>query len=286
MTFFYAKNDEKFGPVSIAELKEAGINKDTLIWYEGLDTWQKAGNVLELADLFKSVPPPLPNMKTAPPPIPKIEKKKESNTSVPDTKRYNTKILGVALIAVACIIVLFIVFKVFNNSNNPLANTTKSDSHSEQTTQQNNNQQQDNERLAEQQRQERLRQQEEQRMIAIRNAFPENVKVEANYDYSDLGGIDNAFVIIYNNNDYAIDEVSISAFYIKRNGETYKTEYLTANNIPAKGKIIVMAPPSDRGIKLDVDISEIYVRDINLCFTFIWNPLSQEIEQEDPYKCQ
>jgi hypothetical protein len=52
------------GPFSIEELSSELIDKETPVWYEGLESWTLAGNVAELKYLFEKpsqvVPPPLP----------------------------------------------------------------------------------------------------------------------------------------------------------------------------------------------------------------------------------
>ena len=58
--FFIAKNDEKFGPYSISELLTVDIDKETLIWYNGLENWVKINEVDELSQIFNQVPPPIP----------------------------------------------------------------------------------------------------------------------------------------------------------------------------------------------------------------------------------
>lgn len=55
------------GPFNLQELQEKKITKDTPIWYEGLSDWITAGEIPELNDLLKIIPPPLTN-KTIPPP--------------------------------------------------------------------------------------------------------------------------------------------------------------------------------------------------------------------------
>ena len=57
--FFYVRNEEKIGPVTFDELKEANINEDTLIWFEGLAEWTRAGDLAELREIFELIPPPL-----------------------------------------------------------------------------------------------------------------------------------------------------------------------------------------------------------------------------------
>lgn len=42
MNYYFAKNEEKIGPLSLDELKKVYLKKDTLFWHEGLDDWFKA----------------------------------------------------------------------------------------------------------------------------------------------------------------------------------------------------------------------------------------------------
>lgn len=55
------------GPFNLQELQEKQITHATPIWYEGLSGWTTAGEVSELNNLLKIIPPPLPN-KIMPPP--------------------------------------------------------------------------------------------------------------------------------------------------------------------------------------------------------------------------
>ncbi len=60
--YYYTNGADKFGPMSLEELKTKGITAETLVWYEGLDQWVKASTVPELASLFgANVPPPVQN---------------------------------------------------------------------------------------------------------------------------------------------------------------------------------------------------------------------------------
>lgn len=57
-------NGQQAGPYDMNTLQQmiAGnqLNKETLVWKQGMDNWIKAGEVAELQALFGSVPPPLP----------------------------------------------------------------------------------------------------------------------------------------------------------------------------------------------------------------------------------
>ena len=67
--YYYTDGTEKFGPFTLEELKQYGLKRETLVWYEGLgDAWQPAGEVGELSELFRFAPPSLSNAPAGPPP--------------------------------------------------------------------------------------------------------------------------------------------------------------------------------------------------------------------------
>jgi hypothetical protein len=41
-------------------LQKGDLKRETLVWRQGMVSWSQAGQVQELANLFASVPPPLP----------------------------------------------------------------------------------------------------------------------------------------------------------------------------------------------------------------------------------
>jgi GYF domain 2 len=45
------------------------VTTATLVWREGLSEWKPAGELAELGDVFKKLPPPLPQ-RSGPPPLP------------------------------------------------------------------------------------------------------------------------------------------------------------------------------------------------------------------------
>ena len=59
-----AENGQTHGPYSKARLgrmaTEGGLTRDTFVWTAGQDGWKKAGEVMELAQLFTVLPPPPP----------------------------------------------------------------------------------------------------------------------------------------------------------------------------------------------------------------------------------
>ncbi len=75
--FSIAVNGQQTGPFTIDDLKAKNIQRDTLVWTEGLDNWTKAEHISLLKDILRATPPPLPNteakttsQQVLPPPTP------------------------------------------------------------------------------------------------------------------------------------------------------------------------------------------------------------------------
>ena len=54
-SYFISKNSQpKEGPFNLEQLKKIKIDKETLVWYEGLEEWKNANEIDELKDLISS----------------------------------------------------------------------------------------------------------------------------------------------------------------------------------------------------------------------------------------
>lgn len=51
-TFYYSDGKEQFGPFSHEEMKSKSISADTLVWFEGLPDWRRAGEVPEMSEFL------------------------------------------------------------------------------------------------------------------------------------------------------------------------------------------------------------------------------------------
>lgn len=60
--YYIYDGQTKKGPFDLEQLKLQSFNKETRVWYEGLQDWLMAGNVDELKEFFtpKATPPPFP----------------------------------------------------------------------------------------------------------------------------------------------------------------------------------------------------------------------------------
>lgn len=54
--YYIYQREKQIGPLSLAELKSYGIDRNTLVWYEGLPEWIPAGQSAELQSLFHVTP--------------------------------------------------------------------------------------------------------------------------------------------------------------------------------------------------------------------------------------
>ncbi|MCH8535318.1 MAG: DUF4339 domain-containing protein [Flavobacteriaceae bacterium] len=62
--YYIILNDEQHGPYSIQDLKDKNLKKDTFVWCEGLDDWQKLEDTPDLIEFIKlsKKPPPMPSV--------------------------------------------------------------------------------------------------------------------------------------------------------------------------------------------------------------------------------
>jgi|688.fasta_scaffold188311_2 hypothetical protein len=116
-----------------------------------------------------------------------------------------------------------------------------------------------------------------------RNNITNLIQVTTNqYSVNTFGGISNLDIIVTNNTNYTIDQITVAIDYIKENGGIYTTEYLTFNNIPAYQNKSLSAPDSTRGLSVKLTKQTITSSELNLCYD---NSTAPTTGDPDPYKC-
>ncbi len=81
--YYIAVNGVKTGPFTIEELHTKNIQRDTLMWTEGLDNWTKAEYISLLKEVIIATPPPISSAETnnpqqmPPPPTPMMSASKD-----------------------------------------------------------------------------------------------------------------------------------------------------------------------------------------------------------------
>ncbi len=78
--YYIYDGQTKKGPFNIEELKSQPLTKDTPVWYEGLQNWALARDVIELNAVFST------NGTSAPPPVPaEFKKNSKSKNEILDS---------------------------------------------------------------------------------------------------------------------------------------------------------------------------------------------------------
>jgi len=117
----------------------------------------------------------------------------------------------------------------------------------------------------------------------IRNNITSLIQVNTNqYSVDAFGGISNLDVIVTNNTDFTIDEITVAIAYIKKNDGIFKAEYVTFNNIPPNQNKSLSAPDSNRGLSVKLTKQTITASELNLCYN---NSFTPAVGDPDPYKC-
>ena len=91
--YFYSVGEKQKGPFTIEQLMNENIDKNTLIWFEGLSDWQPAKEIKELEVILQLIPPPIPKTEIESNSINKEDKKstKELPTDNDNTESFTPK---------------------------------------------------------------------------------------------------------------------------------------------------------------------------------------------------
>ncbi len=109
--YYLHDGTEQKGPFDIEELKSKNLNRDTPIWYEGINEWTTIGNVNELKEIITATPPPFITQKASPPPVQKPIQETRVSSELPQQKSS----IGRKLLIWGGIIVLGLIgYLVFN----------------------------------------------------------------------------------------------------------------------------------------------------------------------------
>jgi hypothetical protein len=100
---------------------------------------------------------------------------------------------------------------------------------------------------------------------AIRASLINQLSVSANkYEVGTFGGISGLQVTVSNRSPYPVDMVVVEVQYIQANKKTYKTENLSFRGIASGTSLMLEAPKSSRGIKVQYKITTINSKELGL----------------------
>jgi len=231
--YFIIVDKEKKGPFSAKEITLLNLNNETPIWYSELTDWTTFGELRKLHQEFGTTPPPYKNAKN----------NNMTNSMNP--------ILKIGIYTLISIFGILIISNYYDNSRNS-NNNNKSDSSSEI-----NQEDLESEKL---------------KQLTIKNKNYRNnwaeyiIATRSSFNYNDFGGIYNLSIYLVNKSEYSLNQVQVAVDYIKSAGGIYKTEFITFENVKPESKMILNAPNSDRGTKIEYRICNIYAPSFHFCF--------------------
>lgn len=230
MNYFIHDGNEEAGPFSVEELKSKRISRDIHVWREGLGSWQPAGTLQELEQVFH-IPPPFASVRST-----------ESFSEPPQSSAYRIgKTVGMALVVIAIIIALFFaggfIYDQYEQRN--MTRIEKKEN--------------------------MVAQLKEDHRKYIRENITSYVTAERNsYKYSELGGIYGLKITVINNSDYLLEQVKVKITYIKASGDVYDNKIVEFNYIDANSKLTLPIEDTNRGVKVIYEIVAIKSASLNL----------------------
>jgi GYF domain 2 len=268
------------GPFDFEQLKLQPLKSDTPIWFEGLEHWTTVSQVDELKTLLISKPTPPPinaiidQPKNKPPKIGKNNLDESAISELEPTKKKSMILTFILAFTVAIVLFIFIIWLVYQNKKQEetLHEVQQKVISQEQTLTDQKNAEDEKKRINEA---------ITAKNMNYRNNWNKYIRVgRSSYTFSTLGGIDEFTVKVYNDTEYMLDEVVVNVTYIKTSGDTYKTESVVINNIPANSFKTGTAPSSSRGTSVDVNIAGVVSKKMHFCYPY------ENGNSEDPHFCK
>lgn len=116
-----------------------------------------------------------------------------------------------------------------------------------------------------------------------RNNWPNYISVSTDAGmHPDAEGIKNLSLTVHNRTDKLLGYVQVKVDYITANGKTYKSETVAFKNIEPNSSSTAVAPDSDKGICVKMEIVDIQARSFDFCYS----RGMKTGNSSDPYFCK
>jgi DNA-directed RNA polymerase subunit RPC12/RpoP len=122
-----------------------------------------------------------------------------------------------------------------------------------------------------------------ERNILLRNNWTSYISASrSTFNYSEMGGISDLSIILTNNTEYIVDNVTVKVTIKTVNNYVYKTEYLYFENIKPNSRVEQFVMPTERGRYVEYEIINVYSDRLN----FKWDEGDNtgNGSLEDPWK--
>lgn len=259
------------GPFDLEELKSKNFTADIHIWFDTLKEWTPAGQVEELKSLFASTPPPFKSMTP-----PAFDKPLPTNYAAEFNEQPKSKkplTIGLIVLGVAAVVAIFYFINKSSGSSIP-----QFDPLDTSAQYQNDKRRLDSLDQIEKDRQARNEALTKKNM-EYRNNWRKYIEHRPNnYRVDSWGGIYGLEIYVTNKTDNIIDEVVVTVTYYKSDGSFHTSKEVPVYNIQPNSYKSVKVPDTNRGTRIETEISKITSRSIHFCYDNIYDNLRPGVD--------
>lgn len=101
--YFYTDGNQKFGPFSLEDLTKENLDRDTKVWFYGLDSWIEISKIDELKFIINHLPPEIKHSEPFLDNLKKIKPEPQASFKMSFNKKK-------WLVGFGCIIIVFVIY--------------------------------------------------------------------------------------------------------------------------------------------------------------------------------
>ena len=260
--YFYLRDKQKLGPLTLEELKQHKIKADTKIWFEGMAQWTQAKDIPELSGILTAEIPPKPKVKVVKSKskifdfnkitswftiiLPGMIKK----IKLPD---FRNKYVIIGSAGSLLIIIALVLIFTLRGSGGESGDTTTNDVEATDNNETNDPNKTESQKDY------------NPEVQKIKNNYKEYFPCRANYAVMGRrGGVKNVLVSVENKTAYTVKHLTVAVEYLSSRNSVVDTEYIQFTNIKPWSKPTKSAPDFKRCETARAVLNKLIMPSINL----------------------